>query len=416
MKRLIGARPDWLLLLATGLVLQVLNRQAGASETRNAILFTTHGKTALIGVAGSDLQYFNFSVPNQATWQPCQIFPDGKKLILLSMEPRRDTNGKSFDEYYTQTPTHIWSYDITTQGLQELCTTDRRATFVTPALLLKDGRLLIQVVRNSVGQIYNVRLDGSDGREFTKAEDGFPYGLSLSPDGRWVAYHVATRRGYQVWTSDVNGGNRRLIAADPQHLYFGTSWSPDGTMILFVDCHYQDDPGHDWADVCIGDPNGGGHRVLTSGQSMWFDATYGGRETRGGGSELPGWTRDGRILFARRRAGSKVAWEYQSRRRDTDHFNRDFKPELAWGGTEICRLDPHHGDLQALTHYEAGRWDFRASESPDGNWIAFCRARVGEPPSLWVMRADGTEAHLLTRGWNELGVDYPKWLSPAPSR
>jgi TolB protein len=388
----------------------VAGRTAHSADAQQQILFTSQGKTARINVDGSGLAYFDFSIPNQATWQPCQVFPGGKKLIFLSMEPRRNVDGKSFDEYYTQTPTHIWVYDLATDDLQEICTKERMAVFVTPALLLNDERLLIQVVRKSVGQIYNVRLDGSDAREFTKAEDGFPYGLSLSPDGKRVAFHLATATGYQVWTSDLDGKQRQQIAADPQHLYFGTSWSPDGKSILFVDCRYHEDPGHDWADVCLGNADGSPHRVLTSDQAMWFAATYGDPKTRGSGSNSPVWTHDGKILFPRRRPGSKVAWEFQPQRPDTDHFNRDYKPELARGGTEICLLDPNDGAIKPLTHNEPGTWDFRAIESPDGKWIAFCRAAVGEAPALWVMKSDGSEPRQLTRGWNDLGADHPRWL------
>jgi Tol biopolymer transport system component len=326
------------------------------------------------------------------------------------MEPRRDVDGKSFDEYYTQTPTHLWIYDFATGDLREICTEDRLAVFVTPALLLDDERMFIQVVRNNVGQIFNVRLDGSDAREFTQADDGFPYGLSLSPDKKRIAFHLASPTGYQIWTSLVDGTNRQLIAADPNHLYFGTSWSPDGKSILFVDCHYQEDPGHDWADICLGYPNGTKHRIVTSGQAMWFAATYGNPETRGGGSNLPVWTHDGKILFPRRHPDSKVAWEYQPQRPDKDHFNRDYKPELARGATEICRLNPLDGSIEVLTHNKPGVWDFRAVESPDGKWIAFCRAAVGEGPELWVMKSDGSEPRQLTRGWKNLGADHPRWI------
>ena len=76
---------------------------------------------------------------------------------------------------------------------------------------------------------------------------------------------------------------------------------------------------------------------------MWFAATYGDPKTRGGGSNVPAWTRDGSILFPRRLPGSKVPWEFQPQRPDLDHFNRDYRPELARGGTEICRLDPRDG-------------------------------------------------------------------------
>ena len=385
--------------------------RACAGESKSLLLFTSQGKSARINLDGSGLQYFTFAVPNQATWQPGPIFPDGKRLIFLSMEPRRDGPGKPFDEYYAQTPTHLWVHDLATGGLREICTKERRAVFATPALLLDEDRLLIQVVRDKVGQIYSVRLDGSDAREFTRAGEGLPYGLSLSPDKQRVAFHLASPTGYQVWTSDVNGEQRQLIVADPEHLYFGTSWSPDSQWVLYVDCHYREDPGHDWADVCVGKADGSEHRVLTTGQAMWFAATYGNRETRGGGSNLPAWTHEGKILFPRRHPHSKVAWQYQPNRPDVDHFNRDYKPELARGGTEIRRLDPRDGSYESLTRNEPGVWDFRAIESPDGRWIAFCRAAIGHAPALWIMESDGSHPCQLTRGWRDRGADHPRWLS-----
>lgn len=404
-----AARCTLLFAIAIGFLTGSVDSARGAGPQLQ-ILFTTQGRTARINLDGSGLRYFDFDVPNQATWQPGPIFPNGRRLIFLSMEPRRDGPGKPFEKFYTQTPTHIWSHDLTTGQLVELCTKDRAAPFVTPALLLGDERMLVQVVREGIGQIVSMRLDGSDAREFTTAGEGLPYGMSLSPDGKRVAFHLASPAGYQIWTSDLNGQERQLVVADPDHLYFGTSWSPAGDEILYVDCHYHDDPGHDWADVCVGKADGSGHCVLTSGQSMWFAATYGDGASRGGGSNLPAWTSDGRILYPRRHADSKVAWEYQAGRPDTDHFNRDYKPELARGGTEIWRLEPRDGSSEALTHNEPGVWDFRAAASPDGEWIAFCRAATGEAPALWVMKADGSGARLVTRGWQDRGVDHPKWL------
>ena len=322
------------------------------------------------------------------------------------MEPRRDGPGHPFETYYTQTPTHLWIHDLEAGSLEEICTRDRLAPFVTPALILGDDRLLIQVVRENVGQIYSVRPDGSDAREFTKAGEGLPYGLSLSPDGRRVAFHLASPKGYQVWTSDVDGSNRALLAAKEGHLYFGTNWSPDGTSVVYLDCTPATDPGHDWADVCIGPE----HRALTSGGAMWFAATYGDPKTRGGGSNVPAWTRDGGILFPRRLPGSKVAWEYRPDRPDVDHFNRDYKPDLARGGTEICRLDPRDGSVTVLTRSDPPAWDFRASESPDGRHVVFCRARVGEAPAIWVMDADGKNPRRITQGVDDRGADHPRWL------
>jgi len=143
---------------------------------------------------------------------------------------------------------------------------------------------------------------------------------------------------------------------------------------------------------------------------MWFAATYGDPMTRGGGSNVPAWTRDGCILFPRRLPESKVAWEFQAQRPDVDHFNRDYKPELARGGTEICRIDTRGRTTTMLTHSDPTVLDFRASESPDGKQIVFCRASTGGAPEIWREDADGKNPHLVTRGLDGKGADHPRWL------
>jgi TolB protein len=208
----------------------------------------------------------------------------------------------------------------------------------------------------------------------------------------------------------VEGGARCLVAAKAGHLYFGPVWSPDGQWLAFQDCQPGQDPGHDWSDVFLSRPDGSAQRLLTQGQAMWFGASYGNPQNRGGGSNMIAWTRGGAILLPRRLPGSKVAWEFQAQRPDTDHFNRDYKPELARGGTEICRLDPRDSSIVRLTHSDPPVWDFRASASPDGQHVVFCRAATGDVPSVWVMTADGSKPRPLTKGIDDRGADHPSWL------
>jgi WD40 repeat protein len=388
-----------------------LEVSAAARDQASAasLIFTSAGKTAMISADGSDLRWLEFDVAGQATWQASGFFSDGR-MLLLSMEPRRDGPGRPFDEYYTQTPTHLWRYDAATKQLEELATRERMAPFCTPMLLIADDRMLVQVVKDRVGQAINMKLDGTDAREFTSAGEGLPYGLSVSPDGRRVAFHLASPEGYQVWTSDLDGNNRVRIAAHPDHLYFGTSWSPDGQWIVFHDCHFKQDPGHDWSDLCIGRADGSENRLLTKGQTQWFAATYGPPNARGGGSDMPVWTADGQLLFSRRLPGTKVPWEFQPQRPDVDHFNRDYKPEAARGGVEICRCDPKTGKTIRLTRGIGRQWDFRPTVSPDGSQIAFCRAVTGQVPALWVMNADGTGGRQIATGREGQGADFPRWI------
>lgn len=387
-----------------------LTEAAGAGESGSRLLYVSQGRTFLFDLESGRSKEFEFDVPDQVTWQAAGIFPNGHRILFLSMEARRDGPGRPFDEYYTQTPTHLWVHDLRDGSLKEVATSHRRAVFYTPQLLLGSDRMLVQVVRDRVGQIFNMALDGSDQIEFTRPGEGLPYGCDLSPDGTRIAYHLASPRGYEIWTSDLRGGHRVKVAGDPKSLFFGPKWSSDGDWLTFQECLHRNDPGHDWSDVVISRPDGSEQRRLTKGQSHWFGATYGRPNNRGGGSNMLTWTRDGEILFSRRLPGSKVPWEYQSQRKDTDHYNREFNPKSAKGGTEIHRLDPVSGKSIKLTTPGEAVWDCRAQEGPDGNSIAFCRAKMGAMPELWVMDGDGKNARHLSSGTGDFGADHPQWM------
>ena len=393
--------------LRTGLS---LTEAAGTVESFSRLLYVSHGRTFLFDLKTGASTEFEFEVPDQATWQAAGCFPDGQRILFLSMEARRDGPGRPFDEYYTQTPTHIWIHDLRDGSLREVATSQRRAVFYTPQLLLGSDRMLVQVVSEGVGQIFNMALDGSDQIEFTKAGEGLPYGCDLSPDGSRIAYHLASPRGYEIWTSDLQGENRVRVSGDPDRLFFGPKWSPDGDWLTFQECRHRNDPGHDWSDLVVSRPDGSEQRRLTLGQSHWFGATYGRPNNRGGGSNMLAWTRDGGILYSRRLPKSKVPWEYQIQRKDIDHYNRDFKPESAKGGTEIHRLNPGSGESVKLTMPGEGAWDCRAQEGPGGNSIVFCRAKTGEMPALWLLDRNGKNARSISSGTGIFGADHPQWM------
>ena len=115
-------------------------------------------------------------------------------------------------------------------------------------------------------------------------------------------------------------------------------------------------------------------------------------------------------MCIRDRPGSRTAWEFQPQRPDTDHFNRDYKPDEARGGTEICLLNPFRGEAQQLSHNDPPLWDFRARFSPDGERLLFSRAAVGCPCEVWMMDTDGSNQRFLTRGYQGMGADHARWL------
>src|SRR2546423_926450 len=110
--------------LAPGLSCRLRRTASRGTAPPCRLLFVSQGRTALMNCDGTGLRYLEFNVPGQETWQPGGFFSDGRRVLLLSMEKRRDGPGRPFDEYYTQTPTHLWAYDLDSGALAELATRD----------------------------------------------------------------------------------------------------------------------------------------------------------------------------------------------------------------------------------------------------------------------------------------------------
>jgi TolB protein len=370
------------------------------------ITFASRGRVGLIRPDGSDLHALAFDVPGQVNWQLGPLFADGERCIVTSYE-----EGKPWEH---EVQTHLWVYHFGRGTLQEIATQGRLARMTLCAALLPgETRMIASPIIAHEQRIFNAALDGSDAWELTGAGEGFAYGIALSPDGQRIAHHI-TGPGelpYRIRTLNVDGTHKVEAAHQAGHLYFGPAWSPDGAWLAFEDCLFQADPGHDWADICLARPDGSAQRVVTQGQSQWFGTSFGAPQTRGGGSEMVQWSPDGQWLtYTRGTPGARTAWPFQPQRPDTDHFNRDYLPEQACGGTQVCLLNPFTQQVKELTPYEPLVWNFRARWAPDGGQLSFSRARVGQPSEVWAMDADGGQARLLTRGFDEMGADHARWL------
>ena len=392
------------------------------SDKQSRILFNSHGRLGVIdlddagGSAGVRVWYPNPDVPGMDSWSWGPGFEDRRRIILSSYEPGKAWEGN--------VRVHLWIYDLEeARLLKEIALKERPAPFMGCTHILPgEDRLVTNPIIDGKQRIWTMDLDGSDPREITGADEGFVYCVQISPDGRRFAYHSTMLEGrdsYCIFVSDLDGGNRLEVAGAQGHLYFGPMWSPDGQWLIYQDCHYPDDPGHDLADLCLGrpdvespdGPDGSLHRKITTGQRQWFATSYGNPDSRGSGSNIAQWTPDGkRVTYTRAEPGSRTAWPYQAQRPDTDHFNRDYCPEDARGGTAICLLDPFSGEESEFIPYEPMVWNFRSAWSPDGAQFAFCRAEVGSPSSIWLVDADGGNARMLTDGYEHLGADHPVWV------
>ncbi|MCC6536821.1 MAG: PD40 domain-containing protein, partial [Bryobacterales bacterium] len=233
---------------------------------------------------------------------------------------------------------------------------------------------------------------------------------SLSPDGARFAFHS----NYRIHICRLDGAEQRELAAERGVIYFGSSWSPDGEWVLFQACDGRQDPAHDWSRIGIAGAAGkaSGVRWLTAPATAWFGASYGEPGNPGGGSNQPQWApgRPARVLFVRQISGSVTPWAYAAGRRDTDHFNRDYRPDAARGGTHLASVEVATGKESYLTPPRDGVWDFRPACSPDGRRVCFLRAPVGQAPELWVADARGGRPRALTRGVRGAGCEHPAWV------
>ena len=383
-----------------------LDDAAGAVELDDDAAKADLDDTA--GATGALVWYPSLDVPGMSSWGWGPVFEDRRRVILSSYE-----HGKAWEG---NVRVHLWIYDLEEDRLlEEIALRNRPAPFMGCTHILPgEDRLVMNSIIDGKQRIWTMDLDGSDPCEITGADDGFVYCVQISPDGRKFAYHatfLAGRDSYCIFVSDLDGGNRVEVAAGTGHLYFGPMWSPDGQWLIYQDCHYPQDPGHDWADLCLGSPDGPVNRQVTTGQRQWFATSYGSPETRGSGSNIAQWTPDGsKVTYTRAEPGSRTAWPYQAQRPDTDHFNRDYYPEEARGGTAICLLDPFTGEESEFIPYEPRVWNFRSAWSPDGTLFAYCRAEVGSPSGIWLVDADGSNARMLTEGYGHRGADHPVWV------
>ena len=377
-------------------------------DTRPRLLFNSRGRLGVFDLNDSRIWYPRLDVPGMVSWSWGPVFEDRCRVIVSGCEPGKAWEGN--------VRVHLWIYDLDENRLlEEIARKNRPAPFMVCSHILPgEDRLVMNPIIDGKQRVWTMDLDGSDPREITRAEDGFVYCVQISSDGQKIAYHatmLSGRDSYCVFVSDLDGGNRVEVASAPGHLYFGPMWSPDEKWLIYQDCHYPDDPGHDWADLCLGSRDGSINRKVTEGQRQWFATSYGDPETRGGGSNMAQWTPDGkRVTYTRAEPGSQTAWPYQAERPDTDHFNRDYYPEDARGGTTICLLDPFTGEETEFIPCESRVWNFRAAWSPDGSMFAFCRAEVGSPSSLWLVNADGSAPRMLTDGYKHKGADHPLWV------
>lgn len=91
------------------------------------------------------------------------------------------------------------------------------------------------VVFDMLGHIYRLPIGGGTATALTQDSGvALNYHPRVSPDGRSIAF-VSDRGGQaNLWVMDADGGNPRIVFADPISRITGPAWAPDGQSIYAV--------------------------------------------------------------------------------------------------------------------------------------------------------------------------------------
>ena len=219
----------------------------------------------------------------------------------------------------------------------------------------------------SAVDLWLTQSDGSNARLLVRCDDSQCAGASWSPDGNRLAYERrslnvdfgAIGMGLgpsRVWLLDVNSGETAPLFSDNQELGYAPRWSPDGRQLAYFD------------------PEAGVRIVeLDTGASQLFPNQLG---------EIGTWSPDSQsvilvdLLFA-----------------GEDFFSYLIRADLTDGTTQVLT------DEQTQISEGSPVW------SPTGGWVAFGRkALADDTPTagqqLWLMRPDGSDARALVTDAN----------------
>lgn len=239
----------------------------------------------------------------------------------------------------------------------------------------QNGRIAYGVFDRATGAFlrYTANPDGSHVQPLTNLA-GFS-NPDWSPDGTRIAIDFFDANGYvQIATVAPDGSNVQVLTSGP-FISEMPDWSPDGTQIVF---DYSDlDPNLPFSTALwVMNADGSNAHPLMTPELSGFDVE-------------PRWQPTGGLItFARIRKELRGKQQEAVFVVNADGTNP--RQLTSWG------LAPEHPT-----------W------SPDGKLIIFNDASFNPFPieSIWIMKPDGTDRHVLYQGTQHTGGVKP-WFSP----
>jgi TolB protein len=285
----------------------------------------------------------------------------------------------------------------------------------------KNGKIVF--VGPSPNRLWVINPDGTGLRKLTTTKGGqlndeHP---DWSPDGSKIAFERCEQL-CRVWTIKADGtGLKRLGPAGDERAM--PNWAPNGKEIAvsgFWGGVVNDQI--KFAEIFVMNAAGGGARQVTHHTtSSPFSADL----------MHPVWAPDGkRLVFeihnsrtgepARRRALFVINADGSEQRQLTPWSLNGGEPDWSPDGKTILfrsvpgreqhgnlyTINPDGSGLKQITRYPSPKAVFAGSFSPDGNWITFSRFTATPYPSVFRMRADGTDVRQVSTGGYNVAPDW----------
>jgi TolB protein len=244
-----------------------------------------------------------------------------------------------------------------------------------------DGRIAFASDRSGEGtqNIYSIEPDGTGIRQLTSftAEQGQASEPSWSPAGTSIVFTLASPdfSTFRIWIANADGSNAHQLFAESGRNDFQSSFSPDGSRVIFRACPTD----REQCNVYSVKTDGHGLTALTHNNGTPNGETF---------DVKPEYSPDGTTI-------------------SFSSFNR--------GGVQngVYLMDVHGSKLRLITPTELEAVD--ADWAPDGSKLAFWGpCCVSGPEGIWTIRPDGTGLTQVTPGSD--GNDIRPSFAPAGDR
>ncbi len=289
--------------------------------------------------------------------------------------------------------------------------------------LSPQGKILaFSSVEDKKQHIFTISTDGGEPKQLVETQAREPV---FSPDGKMIAFvedKNAGRGGGGLWVVPAYGGEAKLVAK--AGMASSPIWSPEGDMIAFID-------GEDNNHLFI-IPIGKDGEI--TGDKITIDIPEGTGEIR----LLAGWTPDNKIgviirsltefgLYTLPVKGGKAAlvlhggyptiprWSPDGKR--IFHTNNKDEGSGDWKQHAIASVPAEGGKvitvpIQSDVEIVKSPWGAGNNVSPDGKMIAFT-AQTEKDTSwhwqLWTLPVDGGKPKQLTKTPDLVVHGYPCW-------